>query len=173
MNAPFNSYFVGKTSNCVTVRPVMGHLTPKMNIAFFIRNLILNIFLFKNFFEKSCIFRETRKKVFWGRIWIFFRERRRLTLKINITFLSQMRYRIFYYLPVFSKMCNFLRKRRKTVSGAQVSFVGKEASGDENEYKLFHGKMRSRIFYRLTIFSKKATFLEIMEKKFWADMTIF
>ncbi len=37
-------------------------------------------------------------------------------------------------------MCNFLRKRQKTVSGAQVSFEGKEASGDENEYKLFYEK---------------------------------
>ncbi len=40
----------------------------------------------------------------------------------------------------FQKMGNFLSKRQKTVSGAQVSFEGKEASGDENEYKLFYGK---------------------------------
>ncbi len=33
--------------------------------------------------------------------------------------------------------------------------------------------MRSRIFYRSTIFSKKAIFLETMGKKVWADMTIF
>ncbi len=78
-----NPYFVCNTSNCVTVRPVRGHLTPKMNIAFFIRYLTLNIFLFDNFFEQSCIFREKRKKLFWGRIWQFFREkglsRRKLT----------------------------------------------------------------------------------------------
>ncbi len=66
--APFNPYFVCNTSNCITVRPVRGHLTPKMNIIFFIRNLMLNIFLFNNFFEKSCIFRENLKKLFWGRI---------------------------------------------------------------------------------------------------------
>ncbi len=66
--APFNPYFVCNTFNCVTVRPVRGHLTPKMIIAFFIRNLMMNIFLFNNFFEKSCIFRENRKKLFWGRI---------------------------------------------------------------------------------------------------------
>ncbi len=56
------------TSNCVTVRPVRDHLTPKMNITLFIKNLMLNIFLFNNFFEKSFIFRENRKKLFWGRI---------------------------------------------------------------------------------------------------------
>ncbi len=66
--APFNPHFVCNTSNCVTVRSGRGHLTPKMNVAFFIRNLMLNIFLYDNFFEKSCIFRETRKKLFWGSI---------------------------------------------------------------------------------------------------------
>ncbi len=137
--APFNPYFVCNTTNCVTVRPLRGHLPQKMNIAFFIRNLMLNIFLFDNFFEKSCIFRENSKKLFRGRIWQFFRERRPLTMKINITFLSQMRYQYFIY-QFFPKMCNFLRKRQKTVSEAQVSFEGKEASGDENEYKLFYGK---------------------------------
>ncbi len=35
-------------------------------------------------------------------------------------------------------MCNFLRKRQKTVSGAQVSFEGKEATGDKIEYQLFY-----------------------------------
>ncbi len=38
--APFNLYFVCNTSNCVTVRPVKGHLTPKINIAYFIRNFV-------------------------------------------------------------------------------------------------------------------------------------
>ncbi len=128
------------TSDCVTVRPVRGHLVPKMNIAFFIKNSMRNIFLFNNFFEKSCIFRENRKKLFCGRIWQFFRKIRRLTPKINITFLSQMRYRIFYYYQLFPKMCNFLRKRQKTVSGSQVSFEGKEASGDKNEYNFLYGK---------------------------------
>ncbi len=59
-------YFVCNMSNCVTVRPVMGHLTPKINIAFFIRNLMPNICLFDNFFEKSCIFRENGKKTVLG-----------------------------------------------------------------------------------------------------------
>ncbi len=31
----------------------------------------------------------------------------------------------------------FPRKKRKTIFGDQVLFVGKEASGDENEYTLF------------------------------------
>ncbi len=67
------SKVVCNMSSCVTVPPVRGHLKPKMNIAFFIRNLMLNIFLFHNFFEKTCIFRENREKQFWGYIWQFFR----------------------------------------------------------------------------------------------------
>ncbi len=48
---------------------------------------------------------------------------------------------ILLFNNFFQEMCNFLRKRQKTVSGAQVSFEGKEASGDEDEYNLFfYGK---------------------------------
>ncbi len=51
----------------VAVRPARAHLTLKMNITFFIRNLMLNIFLFHNFFEKkTSIFRENHEKLFWG-----------------------------------------------------------------------------------------------------------
>ncbi len=119
-----NFYFVCNTSNRVTVRPVMGHLAPKMNIPFFIRNLMLNIFLLNNFFEKkNCIFRENRKKLFWGRIWQFFRERRRLVPKINITFsITNEVLNILLITNFFQKMCNFLRKRQKTVFRAQVSW---------------------------------------------------
>ncbi len=54
---------------------------------------------------------------------------------------SEERYiEYFIIYQFFPKMCNFLRKRQNTLSGAQVSFEGKEASGDENEYKLFYGK---------------------------------
>ncbi len=63
-------------------------------------------------------------------------------------------------------MCNFLRKRQKTVPGAQISFERKEESGDENEYKHFYGKWGLKYF-------KKAIFMETMGKQFWADMTIF
>ncbi len=72
----------------------------------------------------------------------------------------------FIIYQFFPKLCNFLRKWQKTISGVQVSFEGKEASGGENEYKLFYGKMRSWIFYRLPIFSKRALFLETRETIF-------
>ncbi len=109
-----NPYFVCNTSNYVTVRRVRGHLTQKMNIAFFIRNLMLNIFLFNNFFEKSCIFRENRKKLFWGRIWQFFRDSRRLTRKINITFfITNEVLNILLFTNFFQRSVIFWENARK------------------------------------------------------------
>ncbi len=67
---------------------------------------MLNVFLFYNFFEKKrkCV------RLFWGHIDNFFRERRRLASKINITFLSQIRYLLnillfssFFKKAVFSE----------------------------------------------------------------------
>ncbi len=45
------------------------------------------------------------------------------------------------------KSCNFLRKRQKTVSGAQVSFEEKVAFGDESEYTPFYGKWGFEYFF--------------------------
>ncbi len=51
----------------ITVRPVGGHLTPKMNTAFLIKNLMLKIFLLNNFFKKRAVFSEkTAKNCFGG-----------------------------------------------------------------------------------------------------------
>ncbi len=46
----------------------------------------LNIFMLYNFLGENIIFRENCKKLFLGCIWPFFRERRLLRQKINITF---------------------------------------------------------------------------------------
>ncbi len=170
---PFNPYFVCNTSNCVTVRPVKDHLTPKMNIAFFIRNLMLNIFLFDNFFEKSRIFRENRKKLFWGRIRQFFREKRRLPPKINTTFfiINEVSH-ILLFTNFFQKCVIFWENARKPFLGPSL-FWRKGGVGRRDRIHTFLREMRSGIFYRLTIFSKKAIFLETVGKKICADMTIF
>ncbi len=44
-----------------------GHLMSKINIIFFIKNLILNIFILNNFFEKSIFSEETKKKTVLGK----------------------------------------------------------------------------------------------------------
>ncbi len=58
----------------------------------------------------------------------------------------------------------FWENVKKTVSEARVSFEGKEAFGEENEYNFFMGS-EFRIFFHLTIFLKKAKFLKKMGKK--------
>ncbi len=53
--------------------------------------------------------------------------------KINITFfITNMVLNILLLSSFFKEICNFLRKWRKTIFGAQVSFEGKEPSRDEN-----------------------------------------
>ncbi len=98
---------------CVTVRPVRGHFTPKMNITFFYQKLDAEYFFIRQFFRKKQYFRRKLQKLFWGRIWQFFRERRRLASKINVIFLLQMRYWICYYLAVFSKKAEIFKENSK------------------------------------------------------------
>ncbi len=77
--------------------------------------------------------------------------------KINITFfITNELLNILLFGSFFKKSCNFQKKWQKTVSRAQVSFEGKEAFGDENEYNLFLWKMRFLIFFHLKIFLKKS-----------------
>ncbi len=61
-------------------------------------------------------------------------------------------------------MRNFLRKRQKIVSGAQVSFEGKEASGNEDEYNLLNEVLN--IFPYKNFFEKSNIFGENREKNF-------
>ncbi len=54
-----------------------GHLTPKINIPFFITNLMLNIFAVNNFFRKSVFSEETAKNCsegtqLWELLWTNF-----------------------------------------------------------------------------------------------------
>ncbi len=156
------------TLNLFATRP-LGHCATcqgsshtKNEYNLFYEKLDAEYFLIQQFFRKKQYFLRKLRKTVLGRIWQFFRERRRLVPKINITFFYhkwEMRYWIFYYLTVFfEKSCNFLRKRQKIISVDQVSFEGKEASGDENEYNLFLWEIMFWIFFHLTIFSKKQQF---------------
>ncbi len=50
----------------VTVRPVMGHLTPKMNITFFIKIRCRITFYSKSFSKKAVFSKKTVKNCFGG-----------------------------------------------------------------------------------------------------------
>ncbi len=112
----------------------MVRLTPKMNITFFIAKLDVKYFLSDNFFEKSSIFEKIEKNCFRSTFDDFLGKGGVSPQKLTQHFLSQIRYRIFYYLA-------------KTVPDGQVPFEGKGASGDENEYNLFFWNYASEYFF--------------------------
>ncbi len=110
----------------------------KIEYSLFYQKFDAEYFFIQQFFwKKSGIFGENLKKLFCGRIWQLFKERRRLTPKINVTFfITNEVSNNLLCINFFQKMCYVLRKRQKTVSGAQVPFEGKEASRNENEYPM-------------------------------------
>ncbi len=65
-----------------------GRLATKMNITFFMRNEVLNIFSSNKFFEKKQNFWRKGGKNFWG-AWPLFKGKGHLTLKMNITFFNR------------------------------------------------------------------------------------
>ncbi len=142
-----------------------------MNITFFYQKLDAEYFLFNNFFEKSSIFGENREKLFRGHIWQLFRKRRRLAPKINITFLSQMRYWIFYYLAVFSKKksCIFWENGKKQFLGPGSLLKGRRRLTTKMNL-IFLWEMK---LWNLTFFRKGQHFGRKWGKKFLGDMTIF
>ncbi len=113
--APFNPYFVCNTSNCVTVQPARGHLTPKMNIAFFIRNLMPNA-PFNPYFvcnTSNCV---TVRPV-----------RGHLTPKMNITFfIRNLMLNMFLFNNVFEKSCIFRENHKKPFWGRIWQFFREE-----------------------------------------------
>ncbi len=100
-----------ETLTLLTTRPLGGHhVTCKGSSYTKNEYNMLNIFLWDNFFEKSSLFWESCKKLFWVNIWQF------LTPKIIVNFfLSQMRYWILSYLAIFSK---------KKLKNLKVRFYG-------------------------------------------------
>ncbi len=90
----------------VTMRPVRGSSYTKNEYNLFYRKLNAEYFFIQQFFfEKSSIFWENGKKLFWWQIWQFFRERRRLARKINITFFITSEVLNILLFNNFSKKC--------------------------------------------------------------------
>ncbi len=108
----------------VTVWPVSGHNTNNEYNLFY-QKLDAEYVLFNNFFENSRIFWENNEKLFWRHIWRFFRERRCLVPKINITFfIANWVLNILLFSILFKKSCIFWEDGKKLFLGAQVSLEG-------------------------------------------------
>ncbi len=69
--------------HCATCK---GPSYTKNQYNLFYHKLDAEYFLFNNFFKKTVFSEKTVKNCFWGHIRQFFREKRRLVPKINITF---------------------------------------------------------------------------------------
>ncbi len=123
------------------------------------------IFFYSTIFSKKSVFSKKTAKICFGGAFDNFLGKESV-LRQKLTLLCYHKWGIEYFViyQFFPKMCNFLRKRQKTASGAQVPFEGKKASGNENEYKLFYGKWGLEYFIGLQFFRKKAIFLETMGK---------
>ncbi len=116
---------------------------------FFYQKSDAQYFLLDNFFKKSSIFRENREKLFWKLIWRFFRERRRLASKINITFIITNKVRnILLFSVFFKKICIFWENGKKLLVVAKSLLKGRGwVSADESEYYLFHRKCGFEYFF--------------------------
>ncbi len=135
---------------------------------------MLNIFLFNNFCEKSNFSEKLAKNWFLEDIWRFFREKRRFAQKIKITFLSQIRYGIFYYLAAFSKKAVFSEKMAKNRFRGPNLFWRKGGIWRRKWYYLFFmGNGVLNIFSSNNFFEKSNIFGENGGKKILGDMTIF
>ncbi len=55
---------------------------PKVNITFFIANVVLNILLFSSFFQKSCNFLRKRQKTVSGALSLL-KGRKHMTMNMN------------------------------------------------------------------------------------------
>ncbi len=126
-----------------------------------------NIFSFNNFFWKKEVFPiENCEKLFSGHIWRFFRERKRLPLKIEKTFFITNDVRIVLLLSGFFKeKLYFLRKWQKTVSGGQVSFEENRCLATKM-LPFFMANEVLNIFSSNNFFEKSNSFGENGEKNF-------
>ncbi len=137
---------------------------------FFVANLMVNIILLDNFFKKK-----KKKKVLSEKPWktvlgahlMIFTERKRLAPKIDITFLSLIRYWIFYYLAGFSKKKKlyFSRKWQKC-SGMTSLFKRRGRLVTKMNITFFIGNEVSNIFSSNNFFEESNIFQK-NSKKIW------
>ncbi len=135
----------------------------------------MNIFLFDNFFKKSSIFWENREKLFWGCIWQFFRERRRLALKINITFLiTNHVLNILLLSSFFKRNCNFLRNGKKPFLGPNSLLKRRGRLATKMNITFFMGNELLNNFSFNNFFEKINVFGENEEKNIlWLTWPFF
>ncbi len=152
------------TFTLFATRP-LGHCeTNEYNL--FYQKLDAEHFFIRHYFSKIAVFSEKNsEKPLRGAFDNFLGKRCVFHPKINITFLLQMRYRVFYYSPIFSKKDLFSEKTLENPSlGPLVTKMNTP---------FYMGNEVSNIFSFINFFEKKPNFWRKRGKKFWGDMTIF
>ncbi len=123
------------------------------------------IFFYSTIFFKKAVFSEkTTKKLFWGRIWQFFRERRRLTLIIEVL-------NILLFTHFFQKCVIFWENARKPFLGPKSLLKERRRLATRMNINFFMANEVSNILSFNNLFEKSNIFG--MGKKFWENMTIF
>ncbi len=130
----------------VTVRPIKGHLTPKMNITFSVR-IGGWISFYATIFLKKPVFSEKTEKLFWEHIWQFFGERRHLVLKINITFFyHKWGTKYFIIKQFFRKNCIFWENGKKLFLKPKSLLKGTGRLATKMNITFFNGKWVFKYF---------------------------
>ncbi len=126
---------------------------------------MLNIFMSNKFFEKNSIFWENHEKLFWWRIWPFFKERGRLTPKINVTFfITNSVPSILLLNKFFEKSSIFGKNYEEPFVGGHDHFEGMGAFRDKSQYNFFGRKWGFKYFSFDDFSEKNNIFRNIREK---------
>ncbi len=174
---------------CFVFRPAKGFMIIALQHCYlFVENLISRLFNYKSFlsqiswpiffirqfFRKKQYFpRNPWKTVFVSTFDDCLRKGDVLSPKLTWLFLSQMKYRIFYCLAVFSKHDCIYRENGKNPFRGPKSHLKRRVRLATKINITSLWRMKSWIFFHLTIFSKKATFLENMVKKMLGTWPFF
>ncbi len=131
---------------------------------------MLNICLFNNFLRKKTDFsKKTVKNCFKDTLDHFLGKRSVLSQKLTKSFLSQIRYRIFYFDNFFNKDCIFREKREKSFSEAKhlLSLTTKM------NITFFMGNEILNIFSSNNFFKESHIFRKNCEKKTFEGYNYF
>ncbi len=165
LKVPFNPYLVCNMA-ARSLRDCQRSSYTKNEYNLFYQKLDAESFFIRPFFRKKAIFPEKTMKNCFGNAFEFFRERRCLAPKINITFFIINEVLNILLFNSFSKKKKliFWENGKKPFLEPKSLLKGRKRLATKMNIIFFLREMRFWIFFRLTIFSKKVIFLEKMRK---------
>ncbi len=134
------------------------------------RNRYAKYFFIKSFQKKVVFFEEINKNCCFGAVWSFLGrgggEEGILRQKLIKLFISEIKYWIFFYYPIFFQKNNIFWENRKNLFWESTSiFKKKEASDDKNEYDFFKDELASEYGFKMFFFFEKERLYSYFETK--------